>query len=83
MCRCRSSPTLLFFIPSPLDIIIIPQTPPKVKMAKYTNLGKIIDESLSILSIDFLRGVWYNGKFGQAQSRPGRAKVNLKNYTQI
>lgn len=68
-----------FSLTRPFDIIIIPQTPPKVKMAKYTNLGKIIAESLSILPIDFLRGVWYNGKFGRAQSRPGRAKVNWKN----
>ena len=55
----------------PLDIIIIPQTAPKVKMAKCTNLGKIVVESLSILPIDKLLKLWYNGNFGRStRGRP-------------
>ena len=56
---------------SPLDTYIIPQTAPKVKMAKCTNLGKIIAESLSILPIDKLLRLWYNGNFGRStRERP-------------
>ena len=62
---------LLCEVASPLDTIIIPQTAPKVKMAKCTNLGKIIVESLSILPIDKLLKLWYNGNFGRStRERP-------------
>ena len=57
----------------PPDMIIIPQTAPKVNSSKCTIMGNLRAASLFKLSIDKLLGVWYNGNF--ARQGRGRAAI--------
>lgn len=64
----------VFWTALPWNNYSIPQPIPFCKWQCCTNSGFFLIDFLCALSIDFLCGMWYNGKFGRAQSRPAGQK---------